>query len=187
MVNMTLTTFWKGHLSNFQMFSTKRCWLYLCFKWWLEIACPQSEQVVIILWTVFSSGSNTKKKQQVLFTKQPLELCHFHGLVHFPSHHCQSNNHEQHFCCLLVASVTNVVYLLLFSQMSSWITNGHQRPPKILLVHSSGRQKGPVCSSRVSTCLGPCPPCRGQYTQLHPNFFSPGINSKTALTLLNLC
>ena len=62
MANVTLATFWKGHLSNFQMFSTKRCWLYLYSKCWLEIACPHSAQVVIILWAVFSSGSTTNKQ-----------------------------------------------------------------------------------------------------------------------------
>ena len=75
------------------------------------------------------------------------------------------------FVVLLVASVTNVVYLLSFSQMSSWITNGHQRPTKILLVHSSGRQKGPVCSSRFYL-PGTVPPLQGAiYTTTYKLYF----------------
>ena len=49
---------------------------------------------------------------------------------------------------------------LFATRSCEWITNGHQRPTKILLVHSSGRQKGPVCSSSFYL-PGTVPPSAG--------------------------
>ena len=135
------------------------------------------------MWTVFSSAAAGAIYQATIGTLPFSWPCSMFISLAITADRTTKNNI---FVVLLVASVTNVVYLLSFSQMSSWFTNGYQRPPKILLVHSSERRTGPVCSSRVSTCLRPCPPCRGRYSHLHPNFFSQGINRKSAPTLLNL-
>ena len=169
MVYVTLATFWKGRLSNFQMFSIKRCWLYLYFKCWLEIACPRSVQVVIILWTVFSSNKQTNSRHYLPSNhwRSAISMGLFISLV-ITANQTTKNNI---FVVLLVVSVMSVVYLLLFSQVSSWITNGHQRPTKILLVRSSGRQKGPVCSSRFYL-PETVPPLQGAiYTTTSQNFF----------------